>query len=516
MDARSLNASGGAAVASIGHGSRRVSDAMATQARKLAYAHTGFFTTEPAEALADLLLHDEPGGLSHAFFVSSGSEAMEAALKLARQYFIEKGEPSRTRFIARRQSYHGNTLGALGAGGHTARRAPYEPLLGAAFSRVSPCFAYHYQGPGESTEQYVRRLAQELDDEFARLGPETVVAFCAETVVGATAGCVTAVPGYFKAIRDVCDRYGALLILDEVMCGSGRTGTMHAWEQEGVTPDIQAIGKALGGGYQAVAGMLASRRVIDALAAGSGAFVHGHTYQAHPVACAAALEIQRIIQEEGLLANVRVMGQRLDAQLRARFAAHPYVGDIRGRGLFVALEVVQDREHKQPFDPGWKLHERIKQQALANGLGIYPSGGTVDGTRGDHVIIAPPYIVRSDEIENDCGQSPTRHRRRDRRRATRVQFAGQRRAASRSSPPMTVSIQLSNAASRGASLPFCQRRMNAWFARCFILRARIGYSSDRTPRSRPRTSSCHAFRSSVGSGANSCVVKPTKAATSVL
>jgi adenosylmethionine-8-amino-7-oxononanoate aminotransferase len=394
-----IDASGGAAVACIGHGSRRVSDAIAAQARKLAYAHTGFFTTEPAEALADLLLHDEPGGLSHAFFVSSGSEAMEAALKLARQYFIENGEPSRTRFIARRQSYHGNTLGALGAGGHAARRAPYEPLLGAAFSRVSPCFAYHYQGAAESTEQYVRRLAQELDDEFGRLGPETVVAFCAETVVGATAGCVTAVPGYFRAIRDVCDRYGALLILDEVMCGTGRTGTMHAWEQEGVTPDIQAIGKALGGGYQAVAGMLASRHVIDALAAGSGAFVHGHTYQAHPVACAAALEIQRIIQEEGLLANVRVMGQLLDAQLRARFAAHPYVGDIRGRGLFVALEVVQDRERKQPFDPAWKLHERIKQQALAHGLGVYPSGGTVDGTRGDHVIVAPPYIVRSDEIE---------------------------------------------------------------------------------------------------------------------
>lgn len=394
-----IDASGGAAVACIGHGNRQVSAAIAAQARKLAYAHTGLFTTEPAEALADVLLRNEPGGLSHAFFVSSGSEAMEAALKLARQYFIEKGERGRTRIIARRQSYHGNTLGALGAGGHTARRAPYEPLLGESFSRVSPCFAYHYQEPGESTQQYVARLARELDDEFARLGPDTVVAFCAETVVGATAGCVTAVPGYFKAIREVCDRHGALLILDEIMCGTGRTGTMHAWEQEGVTPDIQAIGKGLGGGYQAVAAMLASRRIVDALAAGSGSFVHGHTYQAHPVACAAALEIQRIIRDEELLPNVRTMGQQLDTQLRERFAAHPYIGDIRGRGLFVALEVVLDRERKQPFDPKWKLHERIKRQALANGLAVYPSGGTIDGVRGDHVLIAPPYIVRSDEIE---------------------------------------------------------------------------------------------------------------------
>jgi adenosylmethionine-8-amino-7-oxononanoate aminotransferase len=396
---RILDASGGAAVACLGHGHRRVADAVAAQARAVAYAHSGFFTSEPAEALAEILLADEPGDLTHAFFVSSGSEAMESALKLARQYFLEKGEGGRTRYITRRQSYHGNTLGALAASGHVGRRAPYEPLLSPSFSRVSPCFPYHYQGPGESDAAYVSRLAAELDAEFQRVGPETVIAFCAEPVVGATAGCVTAIPGYFAAVRAVCDRYGALLILDEIMCGTGRTGTMHAWEQEGVTPDIQTIGKGLGGGYQAIGAMLASRRVVGALAVGSGAFVHGHTYQAHPVACAAALEVQRVIREDDLLANVRRKGQLLERGLRERFADHEHVGDIRGRGLFYAIELVRDRERKLPFDPRHQLNERIKRHALEVGLGTYPAGGTVDGTHGDHVLIAPPYICSSDDIE---------------------------------------------------------------------------------------------------------------------
>lgn len=394
-----IDASGGAAVACLGHGNRRVADAIAAQAHRIGYAHTGFFTSEPAEALADLLLGAEPGGLSHAFFVSSGSEAMESALKLARQYFLERGEPRRTHFIGRRQSYHGNTLGALASGGNVARRAPYEPMFSESFSLVSPCFPFHYQLPGETGQQYVARLSQELDDEFQRVGPDRVAAFCAEPVVGATAGCVTAVPGYFQAVRTVCNRHGALLILDEIMCGMGRTGTTHAWEQEGVTPDIQAIGKGLGGGYQAIGAILASRRVIEALAAGSGAFVHGHTYQAHPVACAAALEVQRIIREDGLLANVRAMGALLERLLRERLQDHPHVGDIRGRGLFWALEFLADREAKEPFPPSLQFHERIKQQALDSGLGVYPSGGTIDGKRGDHLIVAPPFISRAEDIE---------------------------------------------------------------------------------------------------------------------
>jgi adenosylmethionine-8-amino-7-oxononanoate aminotransferase len=394
-----IDASGGAAVACLGHGNRRVAAAIGEQALTLAYAHTGFFTTQPAEALADLLLRDEPGGLSRAFFVSSGSEAIEAALKLARQYFVEAGEPQRTRFIARRQSYHGNTLGALAASGNLARRAPYEPLLSPAFSRVAPCFPFHYQLPRESDGQYVARLAQELDEEFQRAGPDSVIAFCAEPVVGATAGCVAALPGYFKAVREVCDRYGALLILDEIMCGMGRTGTTHAWQQEGVAPDIQAIGKGLGGGYQPIAGILVARRVVERLASKSGAFVHGHTYQAHPVACAAGLEVQRIIGEENLLSNVRAMGALLELRLRQQFENHEHIGDIRGRGLFFALEFLEDRGNKTPFDPALQVHARIKEHALRAGLAIYPTGGTIDGIKGDHLIVAPPYISQPHHIE---------------------------------------------------------------------------------------------------------------------
>jgi len=324
---------------------------------------------------------------------------MESALKLARQYWIERGEPNRTRFIARRQSYHGNTLGALGTGGSVARRAPYEPIMADRFSRVSPCFPFHYQRLGESDEQYVARLASELESEFQRLGPETVVAFCAETVVGATAGCVTATPGYFRAMREVCDRHGALLILDEVMCGNGRTATMHAWEQEGVPPDIQAIGKGLGAGYQAIAGILIAKHVVEALATGSGAFVHGHTYQAHPVACAAALEVQRIIREDDLLAKVRANGLWLERLLRDRFGSHPHIGDIRGRGLFFALEFLEDRDQKRPFSPELGVHERIKDHALRAGIAVYPTGGTIDGRAGDHVLIAPPYTAHPHDLE---------------------------------------------------------------------------------------------------------------------
>ncbi len=394
-----LDGSGGAAVSCLGHAHPRVVEALNRQAAMHAYAATTFFSSEPAEALADILLEGEPGGLTHAYFVSSGSEGNEAALKLARQYFVEIGQPQRTRFIARRQGYHGNTLGALSAGGNMMRRALYEPLLSGAFSLVSPCFAYRDRAPDESDDGYVQRLADELEAEFQRLGPQNVIAFCAETVVGATSGCVTALPGYFPAMRRVCDRHGALLILDEVMCGMGRTGTMHAWEQEDVRPDIQVIAKGLGGGYQPIGGILISGRVIAALRAGSGGFMHGHTYQAHPVACAAALAVQEVIREEGLLANVVAMGERLESALQDRFGNHRHVGDIRGRGLFRALEFVAERETKASFAPEIKLNERIKEQALARGLAVYPMGGTVDGRRGDHVIISPAYIATAPDID---------------------------------------------------------------------------------------------------------------------
>jgi adenosylmethionine-8-amino-7-oxononanoate aminotransferase len=394
-----LDSSGGAAVSCLGHQHPRVLEAMARQAGKLTYAHSSFFTSEPAEALADDLVGHEPGGLGYAYIVSGGSEAIEAALKMARQYFLEIGQPQRARFIARRQSYHGNTLGALAAGGNAWRREPYKPLLADAFSHVTPAFAYHEKRADETDDGFVRRLIAELEAEFQRLGPDTVAAFVAEPVVGATAGCVTAPEGYFRAVRDVCDRHGALLILDEVMCGMGRTGTLHAWEQEGIAPDIQAIAKGLGGGYQPIGATLASTRVVETIRDGSGAFQHGHTYLGHPMACAAALAVQRVIRDDNLLDRARQMGELLEQRLTERFGNHHHVGDIRGRGLFRAIEIVSDRASKASFDPALKVHARIKRAALERGLACYPSGGTADGVRGDHVLLAPPYIASAQEID---------------------------------------------------------------------------------------------------------------------
>jgi adenosylmethionine-8-amino-7-oxononanoate aminotransferase len=394
-----LDASGGAAVSCLGHQHPRVIEALAKQASQLAYAHTSFFSSEPAEALAEQLVGHEPGGLGFAYFVSGGSEAIEASIKLARQYFVETGQPQRQHFIARRQSYHGNTLGALAAGGNAWRREPYAPLLSAAFSHVTPAFAYHEQRADESETAFVKRLAEEIEDEFQRLGPDTVAAFIAEPVVGATAGCVPAPEGYFGAVREICNRHGALLILDEVMCGMGRTGTMHAWEQEGIAPDIQAIAKGLGGGYQPIGAMLANAGLIEAIRSGSGAFQHGHTYLGHAMACAAALEVQRIIAEEHLLDRVKELGRHLERRLTERFGNHRHVGDIRGRGLFHAIEIVADRASREPFDPAFKLNQRIKAIAFERGLACYPGGGTVDGRKGDHVMLAAPFIAATGDID---------------------------------------------------------------------------------------------------------------------
>ena len=396
---RVLDASGGAAVSCLGHQHPRIVQAMVNQASKLAYAHTAFFSSEPAEALADHLVGHEPGGLAYAYFVSGGSEAVEASIKLARQYFVERGEPQRQHFIARRQSYHGNTLGALAAGGNAWRRAPYAPLLSTAFSHVTPAFAYHEKRDDESESDFVARLSAELEAEFQRLGPDTVAAFIAEPVVGATAGAVPAPEGYFRHVREICDRHGALLILDEVMCGMGRTGTTHAWEQEGISPDIQAIAKGLGGGYQPIGAMLASGKIVETIRQGSGAFQHGHTYLAHPMACAAALEVQRVIGEEKLLDRVKEFGRHLERRLTERFGNHRHVGDIRGRGLFQAIELVEDRSTRKPFDLALKLSHKIKAAAFEAGLACYPAGGTVDGRSGDHVLLAPPYIATKDHID---------------------------------------------------------------------------------------------------------------------
>jgi adenosylmethionine-8-amino-7-oxononanoate aminotransferase len=387
-----VDASSGAAVSCLGHSHPDVLAAMREQLDRLAYAHTSFFTTEAAEELADELVAGAPEGIGHVFFVSGGSEAIEAALKLARQYFVELGESKRRYVIARRQSYHGITLGALAVGGRERQRKSFAPLLFETH-HVSPVFEYRERRADETSQAYGERLAEELDDKIEELGGENVMAFVAETVVGATLGAVPAVPGYFQRIRDVCDRHGVLLILDEVMCGMGRTGTLHACEQEGITPDLIAIAKGLGGGYAPIGALLMQERIFDAVADGSGAFQHSHTYMGHPLACAAALAVQRVIHRDGLLANVRAQGGQLARRLKERFGNHPFVGDVRGRGLFQAVELIADRGSKAPFEPEHKLHARVKAEAMARGLMVYPMGGTVDGVRGDHVLLAPPFII---------------------------------------------------------------------------------------------------------------------------
>jgi adenosylmethionine-8-amino-7-oxononanoate aminotransferase len=374
-----LDASGGAAVSCLGHG------------------HPDVLAAIHAQALADQLVRTAPPGTSHVYFVSGGSEAVEAALKMARQYFVEIGQPERGIFIGRRQSYHGNTLGALAVGGNAWRRAQFAPLL-VDVKHVSPCYEYRDRRDGESPEAYGARLAAELDATIRACGERRVIAFVAETVGGATSGALVPVPGYFRAVREVCDRHGALLILDEVMCGMGRTGTLHACEQEGVVPDLMTVAKGLGGGYQPIGAVLAQEKIVDAMSSGTGFFQHGHTYLGHPVACAAALAVQRVIERDGLLAQVRTRGASLAARLAARFGDHPHVGDIRGRGLFFGIELVRDRATKASFDPALQLHARVKREGMARGLMTYPMGGTIDGRQGDHVLLAPPFIVTDDEL----------------------------------------------------------------------------------------------------------------------
>ena len=394
---RYIDASGGAAVSCLGHGHPDVLAAMHRQIDQLAYAHTSFFTTEVAEQLADQLVRTAPAGMSHAYFVSGGSEAVEAALKMARQYYLEIGQPERSHFIARRQSYHGNTLGALAVGGNEWRRRQFAPLL-IDETHVTPCYPYRDLQTGETPEAYGQRLAQELDEAIQRVGPGKVLAFIAETVGGATAGVLVPVPGYLKAVREVCDRHGVLLILDEVMCGMGRTGTLHACEQDGVVPDLMTIAKGLGGGYQPIGAVLAQQKIVDAMSSGSGFFQHGHTYLGHAVACAAALAVQQVIERDGVLQKVKRDASVLQALLADKFKNHPHVGDIRGRGFFWGIELVQDRASKAPFDPARRLHAKVKAAAFARGLLVYPMGGTVDGRYGDHILLAPPFIASQDEL----------------------------------------------------------------------------------------------------------------------
>ena len=394
-----LDGSGGAAVSALGHSDKGVRDAVHKQMDTLPFAHSGFFTTDVMEALADKLTGKAPGHLDHVYYLSGGSEAMEAALKLARQYFLEVGQPERKHFISRRQSYHGNTLGALSVGGNQFRRQPYEPLL-MDVDLISPCHAWRGQQPSETEIDYGNRVADELETAIQKRPPGTVAGFIAEPVVGATIGAATAVPGYFRRIREICDRHGLLLILDEVMCGMGRTGTMFACDQEDVVPDMITVAKGLGAGYQPIGALLVSSDIYQAVQSGTGAFQHGHTYMGHAVACAAAMAVQESIEQRDLLTAVNERGRDLDKALTERFGNHRFVGNIRGRGLFQAIELVADRDTKTPFNPELKLHTAIKSAAMARGLMCYPMGGTIDGVHGDHVLLAPPYIIEKADIED--------------------------------------------------------------------------------------------------------------------
>ena len=392
-----LDGSGGAAVSCLGHGDPDVISAIQNQAQSLAYAHTGFFTSEPAEELADRLIAKAPGDLDRVYLVSGGSEATEAAIKLARQYFTETDQPERRHVIARRQSYHGNTLGALAAGGTAWRRQQFAPLL-IDVSHIAPCYEYVDRRDDESSCDYGQRAAQELEDEILRLGPQTVMAFMAEPIVGATMGAVPAVEGYFKRIREICDAYGVLLILDEVMSGMGRTGHLFACDADGIAPDILCIAKGLGAGYQPIGAMLCTQHIYETIEAGSGFFQHGHTYLGHPVAAAASLAVIKKLESDALVPRAATMGERLNAALTDRFGQSPFVGDIRGRGLFQGIEIVADRETKTPFDPSKRVAARFKSAAFDAGLICYPMAGTRDGQHGDHVLLAPPFILENTQV----------------------------------------------------------------------------------------------------------------------
>ena len=397
-----LDGSCGAAVSCLGHSDQTINDAIITQTKKLAFAHTSFFTNEPAEELAKLLSSNSPVGLDRVYFVSSGSEAIEASLKLAKQYFIEIGKPKKHRVISRKQSYHGNTLGALAVGGNVWRKSFFEDLL-IKTSLISPCYKYRHQDNSESEIEYGLRIADELEEEIIHLGPDNVMAFIAETVVGATAGALTPVEGYFKRIREICTKYNVLLILDEVMCGMGRTGTLFACDEEKIIPDIITIAKGLGAGYQPIAAMMCQNFIYEAISQGSGFFQHGHTYLGHPIACAASLAVVNKLLKENFPEQVRKKGEYLQKHLEITLSQNQYIGDIRGRGLFRGIELVQNRETKEPFPRNLNIAGKIKKKALDLGLICYPMQGTVDGTVGDHILIAPPFIINENEM-NEISQ----------------------------------------------------------------------------------------------------------------
>jgi adenosylmethionine-8-amino-7-oxononanoate aminotransferase len=392
-----LDGSSGAGVSCLGHGNVEVLEAMHEQAARLSFASSVFYAAEIAEALAQDLIAHAPSGMAYASFGCSGSEQVENAMKLARQFHVDTGHPEKRIIVGRRKSYHGMSLATLNAGGHHQRRALYEPMFTDSYL-TAPHFEYRYRQPHESADAYSLRAANALEDTILSAGPEHVAAFLCEPVVGATTGAVPGSPVYFRRVREICDQYNVLLIFDEIFCGMGRTGTLYACEQDDTVPDMLVLAKGLAGGFQPMSALLINQRIHDGIRDGRGYIANGHTYMNHPIGCAAALKVQQILRRDGLVERAASMGHYLRRRLEQQFGDHPNVGDIRGRGLMQALEFVADRDSKTPFDPGLNLWSRLLHNAMERGLMCYPNQGTADGERGDHVILAPPYIVS----EQDC------------------------------------------------------------------------------------------------------------------
>jgi adenosylmethionine-8-amino-7-oxononanoate aminotransferase len=396
---RYLDASaGGAGINTLGYSHPKVIDAMQRQLETLPFIHGALFTTEPLEELAALLVDQAPAGLDRAFFVSGGTEGIEIALLLARQYAVESGQPDRRLIISRRNSYHGSSFTSFGVGDAAARRAPFDPMLSQS-AKISPSYPYRHQRINESDDQYVARIADELDAAIIQAGPGNTLAFIAETVGGSTSGALPTLPGYFQRIRQICDRHGVLLILDEVFSGMGRIGSLYGCSMFDVVPDILVVAKGLAAGYSPAGAVLASKAIHDTIAQGSGTFKAGFTNSGHTATCAAALATQRALIEENILDNVQRQGARLRSALQDRFGNHRFVGDIRGHGLAQAIEIVADRSSKSPFDPRLGLSAKIAEECLKRELICLPAGGTIDGRQGEHVMIAPPLIIEDHQVD---------------------------------------------------------------------------------------------------------------------
>ena len=405
-DREYLDMCGGAAVSCLGHQHPAVIAALQKQISQLAFAHTAFFSNGPQEQLAQLLVLAFGDEGARVYFACGGSEANETAMKLAWQYWRAQNRPTKVKIISRTQSYHGNTFGALSASGHPARRGVMGEIL-LDWPRIDPCYAYRHQKSDETEEEYGARAAQLLENTIEREGADTIAAFIAEPVVGASLGVVCAAKGYFAEIRAICDRHDILLIADEVMCGTGRTGTFFAHEQEGFRPDIVTLAKGLGGGYQPLAATIVNAKISNFFTNNAAGFAHGHTYAGHAAACAAGVAVMKTINQQNMLAAVRSKGAQFGALLKATLSEHPNVGDIRGRGLFWAIEFVQNSETTTSPRGGAAIAKQLKDTAMQNGLMCYPGGGDPSKGLNCHILLAPPYIIEQSHMDQAIAKLTT-------------------------------------------------------------------------------------------------------------